>query len=507
MSLEKKIIKNGISYDLNGFKYISIKGSPKERGYAYGYFSSEDFKKVQEMMKFMCFNDYGRTWDFFIEAGVKVLKNVIKENFLEIYQEMEGITEGIIAGGTETTLDEVIAWNNYFTLLESWYSTYDNEGGTGRVKSSRKEGGGQSDRCSAFIAVGSYTKNGEIVVAHNSFSNFIDGQYFKYIVDIQPEKGHRILMQSLPGWIWSGTDFFITGKGIIGTETTIGGFLPYEQKFPISCRIRKAMQYGNTLDEYVDILVEGNSGDYANSWLFGDTNTNEILRIELGLKYYSVERTKDGYFVGFNGTYDPQIRNLECSNQGFDDVRRHQGARKVRLTDLMEENKGKLDVELSKIIIADHYDVYLKKENPCSRTVCSHYELDAREYMSQADRPKPYQPRGVLDGFIVDTALAKKMSFIGKYGSSCDIPFNANDFFNKHRQWIHLKPYVFDRPFQPWTEFKIYDSKEKKDGKSEEKEEKEQEVTITSKSGGKRDKNKKYTIKLRKTIKNKSIKK
>ena len=124
-----------------------------------------------------------------------------------------------------------------------------------------------------------------------------------YILDVEPEKGNRILMQTCAGWIWSGTDFFITSAGIIGTETTIGGFLPYENNYTIACRIRKAMQYGDTMDDYVKILLDGNSGDYANSWLFGDINTNEILRLELGLKYHNVERTKDGYFVGFNATY------------------------------------------------------------------------------------------------------------------------------------------------------------------------------------------------------------
>ncbi len=38
MTIQK--IKNGISYELNGWKYISIKGNAKERGYAYGYLPS-----------------------------------------------------------------------------------------------------------------------------------------------------------------------------------------------------------------------------------------------------------------------------------------------------------------------------------------------------------------------------------------------------------------------------------------------------------------------------------
>ena len=94
------------------------------------------------------------------------------------------------------------------------------------------------------------------------------------MVDLNPTKGNRMLMMGFPGWIWSGTDFFVTSHGFIGTETTIGGFMPYENNFPICCRIRQAMQYGKTLDEYVDILLKENSGDYANSWLFADINDN-----------------------------------------------------------------------------------------------------------------------------------------------------------------------------------------------------------------------------------------
>ena len=66
------------------------------------------------------------------------------------------------------------------------------------------------------------------------------------------------------------------------------------------------------------------------------------MRVELGLEYVNVERKKNGYFIGFNAPYDARIRNLECVNSGFDDIRRHQGARKVRLEELMEQHKGKI---------------------------------------------------------------------------------------------------------------------------------------------------------------------
>ena len=443
-------MKTGTSYEKNGWKYISIKGNPKERGYSYGYQCATDFKEIQKMLTFNMMESYGKPWTYFIEEITADFKEMTKRDFPEFYEEMEGIVAGCIAGGCNTTIDEIIAWNFYMSI-DYWYATKTGSHGG-------KEGGarnrGARDKCSAFIAVGKdYTEDGKIVVAHNSFTDFIDGQYSNIILDLNPEKGHRFIMQTSACWIWSATDFFVTSKGIIGTETTIGGFKVYEKNVPIGYRIRNAMQYGNSLDEYVKMLLDGNSGDYANSWLFADTNTNEILRIELGLKYSNVERTKNGFFIGFNAPYDPQIRNLECENSGFYDIRRHQGARLVRLGELMDKHKGNLNIDIAQKIIADHHDVYLNKENPCSRTVCSHYELDAREYMSQADRPKPFAPLGAVDGIVCDSKMAKNMSFSARWGSSCGLAFDKKEFCKQHRQWAIFEPYLKDRPSQPWTEF------------------------------------------------------
>ena len=446
-------IKNGASYNKNGWKYISIKGKPKERGYAYGYLCAEDFKDIQKTLKFLMFEAYGMEWEYFITEISRDFKDMTEKDFKEFYEEMEGIVEGCNANGCKTTIDEMIAWN-FYCSIPYWYST----------KSDSRVGkeGGAKDRCSAFMAVGDWTEDGKIVCAHNSFADFIDGQFSNVVLDLNPENGHRFIMQTSPCWIWSGTDFFVTAKGIIGTETTIGGFIPYEKRYPIGYRIRQAMQYGNSLDEYCEILLKENSGDYANSWLFGDTNSNEILRIELGLKYHNIERTKNGFFIGFNAPYDERIRNLEVVDSGFYDIRRHQGARLVRLGDLMDEHKGKLNIEVAQKIIADHYDVYLLKENnPCSRTVCSHYDLDAREYMSDPSRPKPFSPHGAVDGIVCDTNLAQKMGFIGRFGNSCGIPFIKDEFCKKHRQYYKFCPYLKDRPSEHWTEFTSENSKTK----------------------------------------------
>lgn len=449
-------LKNGVRYDLNGWTYVSISGNPEERGYAYGKLIEKDMKEVMRVINYVVYTDLGVKWSFFVNACKKYFSPKIKELFPEFYEEMSGF-----AKGANMEVDEVVAWNNYFTLTENWWGNMPEEEnikvhGTSKVNtSSLGEGGGAQERCSAFIAVGDWTADGKIVCTHNNFSNFIDGQFAKFVVDIKPTHGNRILMMGFAGWMWSGTDFFVTSAGILGTETTMGGFFPYENNIPISCRIRNAMQYGNKLEDYEKMLLDGNSGDYANAWLLGDIHNNEIMRIELGLRFHNTERKKNGYFIGFNAPYDPQIRNLECANTGIDDLRRHQGARKVRLEDLMDTWKGQLNVEIAQQIISDHYDVYLNKENLCSRTICSHYELDAREYMSDPSRPKPFQPRGALDGNVIDSTMAKNMSFSLRWGNACGTPFYKDKFCSENRVWEYLRDYLHDRPPQPWTTFSI----------------------------------------------------
>ena len=473
---EVQKIKNGTRRSENGWIRITTHGSPYDRGYANGYLLAPEIKEGFHMLDFNFMDTYGLSREFFADVIPALFGDTIRNNYNEFYEEMRGITAGAAANGASVTLNDIMTWNCYYSIdyMMSHLPGLIKENAElnkkyGHIFSSTSDAGatigsaegGAKDRCTGFIAVGNYTKDGKIVCGHNTFDNFIDSQFCNVMLEIKPDKGHSIIMQTSPGCIASGTDYYVTSNGLICTETTIGGFNKFVLRDPICCRIRKAMQYGDTLDDCLDMLTTGNGGDYANSWLLGDTRNNTIMRIELGLNYVKVERKKNGYFIGFNAPIDARIRNLECSNTGYDDIRRHQGARRVRLTQFMEEYKGKIDIEVGERILGDHYDVYLNKINPCSRTCCSHYDLDDRAFMSDPSRPKPYQPRGALDGIVTDSTLAKKMGLAARWGSSCGMPFDAKIFCERNIQWAVQEPYLKDRPEQPWTVF-ISDKQGKK---------------------------------------------
>jgi hypothetical protein len=291
------------------------------------------------------------------------------------------------------------------------------------------------------------TPDGGIVLGHNTMTSYYGVDCF-VILDIQPESGHRILMQGSPGWVHSGTDFFITDAGLIGSETTIGGFSGFDAEgIPEFVRFRRATQDASTIDEWCAIMRRGNNGGYANAWLIGDINTGEIARLELGLKHVGFERTKDGYFVGSNLAENLKILRLETKEHETD-IRISDVARRVRWKQLMKENRGKITVELAKKFEGDHYDTYLGEERLGSRSLCAHWEYDTTD-----PDEAPYAPTGTVDAKVVDSKMAKRMAFAARWGSGCGTPFDAGAFLEKHPQFDGMKEILHSRASYPWAEF------------------------------------------------------
>jgi hypothetical protein len=432
--------------DKNGWVHLHIEGEPGARGFQYGYLMAPELKTAIADIKHVTYLETGKKWEFFIGATEKLFARRIPPEYMT---EIKGITDGARKAGLETTWQEILALNAYEEIFDYWWP-----GAKAQYKY-QPSPEALDDHCSAFIATGAATRDGGIIIAHNDWSSYVIGQSYNILLDVAPSEGQRIFMQTKPGHLDSNTDFFITGAGIVGTETTIAGFNSYtEAGLPSFIRCRKAMQYSETLDDVMRFLKEGNNGVNASIWLLGNINTGEIVRFEQGLRFDSVTRTDNGFFIGFNAPVDPRIRNLECSHTGYQDIRRHTGARRVRLTQLMREYYGKLDLEAAKTILADHYDVYLKKpDNPCSRTVDGHYDLDNRAYMSDLSRPKPYAPHGTLDGKVSDSKLAASMSLWARWGNSSGMPFDAEAFLKEHIQYEDLRGHLRDRPARPWTFF------------------------------------------------------
>jgi hypothetical protein len=430
---QEQWLAKGYRYDENGWIFLHIEGEPYERGFQRGFLTANETKQFLNMFAYTLEFETGQNLDFFVQAAGWLFKNKVP---VEYVQEMKGMVAGMERAGKKVTFEQMLFMNGFLDILWYWWPQ--------EKKMKRDDCPG----CSAFIATGEATTGGKIVMAHNSWIGYPPGRFANIIVDIVPQSGHRILMQSWGPCIYSATDFFITDAGIIGTETTIGGFGGFNSKgVPVFVRARKAMQYANNVDEWAEMMVENNSGAYANSWLLGDIRTGEIARLELGLKHHSFEKKKSGYFTGSNVTENMKILRME-TEAPWDDVRDFCVARRVRWNQLMKEHNGKIDVELAKRLLADHYDVYLQKEQPTSRTICGHFELDDG---SVPGTQFSYAPAGAVDGKVIDSDMARNWRMWAKWGSSCNIGFDAASFLKRHPQYEWLEGHLESFPPKPWT--------------------------------------------------------
>ena len=364
----------------------------------------------------------------YIKKSNSLIKPIVKSEYFEFYEEMRGISDGAKKRGINISLDFIIAWNAFLSL---WSYYLD----------------GQKERCSAFIATGDATQNGDIIMTHNTHADFGISQFFNIILYVKPTIGIQFVMQTGPGLISSSADWFVCNNGIFGSETTIS-YINYKPKFgrPIFCRIRQAMQYGNTLDEYVDILLKGNAGDYACSWLFGDANTNEIMLFEIGLEKHNIQRTNNGIFYGMNSPISKTLREAETDDKDYSNINTSIGNRKKRFNYLLNDKYyGKININNAKIIISDHHDNSSNRTIMNSKTICKHTELDG-------NANQPFELVGSMDGKVINSSMAKNMSFLARFGSSCGKRnFDKSVFLKEHPEYKFLKDYITDFPSRKWT--------------------------------------------------------
>ncbi|MEO8661590.1 MAG: M1 family aminopeptidase, partial [Bryobacteraceae bacterium] len=213
------------------------------------------------------------------------------------------------------------------------------------------------ERCSAFCATGPATKDGKMVIAHLTMWPLTLAEQTNLMLDIQPTKGHRVLMQSYPGGIQSGTDWYQNDAGVVLTETTIRQSPFNIQGTPVANRARKAIQYGDNIDLVVKHLGEKNNGLYTNEWMIGDAKNNEIAMYELGTyKTHLYRSSKNewfgntpGFYWGCNNAKDLDVRleyapdpNGEPAHIPFTPA-----PRDIKWQQMYSEHKGSIDEQFA----------------------------------------------------------------------------------------------------------------------------------------------------------------
>jgi len=428
--------------DADGWIHIHLEGSPRQIGFQHGWLLAAEIDDLLKTLDVFLAGSTGRDWAFFRASAERMFWPKLEAEYRE---EIDGIAAGVRARLPRSSWDRVdITALNGWIELAWYYVPYLDE--------MARKGAGDNKApgyCSAFIATGSWTEGGQIVIGHNNWVDYIIGSRWNVVADIVPAAGHRILMDGLPGAIHSGDDFVVNGAGLVYTETTMGTFKGFrEEGRPEFARARKAAQYAASIDDFVRIMSEDNNGAYANDWLVGDTKTGEIAKFELGLRNQKLWRSSDGYFVGSNFPGDEKVIAEETT---FDTADTGQSVlvRKARWEQLMAEYKGYIDVEDGKLFEADHVDMATGKTAFNSNVLCGHIDEDPKgtPEFSWA----PFSPAGSVQGKVTSSALARDMKMWAHMGHPCGRDFVAKDFLAAHPEFSWQKPYLKDLKAYPWT--------------------------------------------------------
>jgi hypothetical protein len=423
----------------DGWIVVHLEGSPAQIGYQHGYQLAPEAADLLRVVKPFLLETSKRDWAFYRDVAEKILWPGIDE---EYRAELDGIVAGLAARGVAADRWDIVALNAIEEIPDYYVPWLDAQQG-------RPPAGKAPGNCSAFIATGDWTKDGRIVIGHNAWTSYIVGARWNVMFDIKPARGHRMVMDGLPGIIASDDDFGANDAGLVITETTITGFHGFDPAgTPEFYRARKAMQYAESIDDYVRIMVERNNGGYANDWLIGDTKTGEIALFELGLKNWTVDRTKNGYFVGANFPVKAKLAREETT---FDAANKASSpnARRARWAQLMAQHKGGIDAAMGKAFEADKFDVIEKRDGPTERTLCGAVEDSPRGVPEW--NWGPFYPGGTVQAKVMDAAMAGRLEMWAATGRPCTGDFKAEPFLAKRPSYAWMRGLLRDMASGPWT--------------------------------------------------------
>ena len=349
-------------YPSAGWIYLHIEGAPYERGYQHGHLMAREIPEYLDR----CAAELGSSqqWEQYrTTANALFLRGFDRE----ILEEMRGIAEGASDAGAKwlnrrIDLMDIVVANvtvELGTLASAVATTATGLEGLSFDKPAYA--GGKPDRvvehCSAFAATGPATRDGKMVIGHITWWPLTLAEQTNVMLDIKPAAGHRMLIQSYPGGIESGTDWYQNDAGVVLTETTINQTPFSAQGTPIAFRARMAIQYGGNIDEVVKYLGAHNNGLYTNEWLIGDAKNNEIAMYELGTNRARLWRSsKDEWFGGTPGFYwgdnnpkdlDIRLENYPDPKGGSDYIPYVPYVRDLAWLNLYQTHQGQIDEQFA----------------------------------------------------------------------------------------------------------------------------------------------------------------
>jgi len=316
-------------YPAAGWIYLHIEGEPYERGYQHGHLMSREIPEyLTRCAAVLGSKDH---WDDYrTTANALFLRGFDRE----LLEEMRGIADGASDAGARwkgrrIDLVDIVVANTTVEMGELASAAAATPTGLEGLSLdvppySDPRRNSAKDHCSAFAATGPATRDGKMVIGHVTWWPLALAEQTNVMLDIKPASGHRLLLQSYPGGIESGTDWYQNDAGVVLTETTIDQTPFNPGGTPVAFRARMAIQYSKNIDDVVRILSAQNNGLYTNEWIMGDAKTNEIAIFDLGTNHTKLWRSsKNEWFGNTPGFYwgDNNAKDLDVRLETYPDPR------------------------------------------------------------------------------------------------------------------------------------------------------------------------------------------
>jgi hypothetical protein len=345
-------------YPAAGWIYLHIEGQPYERGYQHGHLMAREIPEYLERCAAVL-GDKDHWRDYRTIANALFLRGFDQE----ILEEMRGIADGASDAGARwqdrrIDLIDIVVANVTVELGELAPAVSTTPTGLegrsfDKPPYAERKRDSVVDHCSAFAATGPATRDGKMVIGHVTWWGLTLAEQTNVWLDIKPASGHRMLIQSYPGGIESGTDWYQNDAGVVLTETTIEQTPFNIQGTPVAFRARMAIQYGGNIDEVVQYLGTRNNGLYTNEWIMGDAKTNEIAIYDLGTNHTRLWRSsKNEWFGDTPGFYwgDNNAKDLNVRLETYSDPQGHPeyipyvpGPRDFAWQELYNKYRGQID--------------------------------------------------------------------------------------------------------------------------------------------------------------------
>lgn len=318
----------GWAVEQDGIRVLYFSGSPFEIGMQHGLLAADDPDVLLDIWRSLNPAYQARGLDripwFFkdLYARFQFVPSFTRHIPDEYLQEMRGFILGASRGEESSTFD--IMMSNASQDL----------GLTGLA-------------CSAFAAWGEATADGMLYLGRNlDHAMMIPMAAYQHLAFYNPDEGYQFAVHSYPSYV--GIMSGMNSQGIVITsnysiahtgESTIYG-LPY------MLVLRKALQYGSTIEEVLDIILKAPRTAGLNL-MIADTQRAVVAEITA---YRMTVREAEHAVYTTNQFRDPGMKVHQAPGWMASELR------DLRFEQLLEEHWGKIDLTISRDFMRDRFD-------------------------------------------------------------------------------------------------------------------------------------------------------